>query len=56
MAGRFLWAGIEEWRRREKYQLPAGLVFEDGDAGKGSLMKIIKEVAGTDGSLSPAPW
>jgi hypothetical protein len=53
MAGRFLWAGIERWRLCEKYQQPAELVFEDGDADKGSLIKIIKEITGTEPIFRP---
>lgn len=53
MAGRFLWSQIEAWRLREKYQLSVELVFEDGDIGKGSLMRTIKELAGTDPIFRP---
>jgi len=37
-AGRLIWSDVEVWRRREKFQQPARMVFEDGDEQKGSLI------------------
>jgi hypothetical protein len=45
-AARLVWPDIEDWRRREKFREPARLVFEDGDADKGTLIEAVKEMTG----------
>jgi hypothetical protein len=41
-AARLLWPEIEIWRRREKFQQQARMVFEQGDPDKGTLIKAIE--------------
>jgi hypothetical protein len=50
-AGRLIWPELEIWRRREGYREPARLVFEDGDAEKGTLIEAIKHVTGRSPSF-----
>jgi hypothetical protein len=45
-AGRFIWADVEVWRKRERFQKPSRMVFEDGDTDKGTLIDAIKELSG----------
>lgn len=52
-AGRLIWSDVETWRRREKFQQPARMVFEDGDGDKGSLISAMKEVTGRSPSFEP---
>jgi hypothetical protein len=45
-AGRLIWADVEVWRKREKFQDQTRMVFEDGDLEKGSLIDAIKDLTG----------
>ncbi len=50
-AGRLIWADIESWRRRERFQNPARIVMEEGDNEKGTLIEAIKHVTGGEPSF-----
>jgi hypothetical protein len=50
-AARLIWPDIEIWRRREKFQQQAEMIFEDGDEGKGSLIEAIKDMTGQSPSF-----
>jgi hypothetical protein len=45
-AARLVWPNIEVWRRREKLQQQARMVFETGDTDKGTLIKAIEDMTG----------
>jgi hypothetical protein len=45
-AGRYIWAEIDVWRKRERFPNPVRVVFEDGDDDKGSLIEAMKHVSG----------
>lgn len=45
-AARLIWPDIEIWRRREKFQEQARMVFEDGDADKGTLIQAMRDMTG----------
>jgi len=50
-AGRLIWADIESWRRRERFQNPARIVMEDGDPEKGTFIEAINHVTGREPSF-----
>lgn len=44
--GRLIWNDVELWRRRENFRHPARMVFEHGDANRGTLIKAMEEITG----------
>jgi hypothetical protein len=45
-AAKLVWPEIEMWRRRERFRQQARMVFEQGDADKGTLIKAIEGMTG----------
>jgi hypothetical protein len=53
-AGKFCAGLVYSWKARNKYQQThPEFVFEDGDLDKGTLMKTLKELNGTDPVFRP---
>jgi hypothetical protein len=48
VAGGLIACDVEQWRQRNGYRNKAEHIFEDGDLGKGRLIKAIKTVTGSD--------
>jgi hypothetical protein len=46
LCARLLWAELEVWRKESKFQRPSELVFEQGDPGKGALIKAMEDITG----------
>jgi hypothetical protein len=46
LCARLLWAELEVWRKESKFKRPSEMIFEQGDDGKGALIKAMEDITG----------